>query len=169
MIRNLATWEKRMRVIALLPATCLALLATSGLAQQAAPPPSPSSGQATGAGEKALPPAVQPASQPGTEPPRAGASAPWGLERQMPINTDAYPPGMSFAPMLHLRYRGFVLDLPCSADIDTAACAKIALGIIDHLRQGDLGGNNDDIRRDRGHRGRSRGDRDDSDESDDDR
>jgi hypothetical protein len=83
---------------------------------------------------------------------------------------------MSFAPMLHLRYRGFVLDLPCSADIDTAACAKIALGIIDHLRQGDLGGSNDNIRRDRGHRGRwdrgrSRGDRDehDSDESDDDR
>jgi hypothetical protein len=59
MIRNLATWEKRMRVIALLPATCLALLATSGLAQQAAPPPSPSSGQGTGLGEKALPPAVQ--------------------------------------------------------------------------------------------------------------
>jgi hypothetical protein len=78
---------------------------------------------------------------------------------------------MSFAPTLHLRYRGFVLDLPCSADIDTATCAKIALGIIDHLRQGHLGGNNDDIRRDRGRRdrgdrGRSRGD-DDSDESDD--
>jgi hypothetical protein len=83
---------------------------------------------------------------------------------------------MSFAPMLHLRYRGFVLDLPCSADIDTAACAKIALGIIDHLRQGELGGNNGDIHQDRGHRGRgdrghSRGNRDeyDSDESDDDR
>jgi hypothetical protein len=157
-----------MRVIALLPATCLALLATSGLAQQAAPPPSPSSGQATGAGEKALPPAAQPASQPGTEPPRAGADAPWGIERQVPRGE--LPTGMmSFAPTLHLRYRGFVLDLPCSADVDTATCAKIALGIIDHLRQGHLGGNNDDIRRDRGDRGRSRGDRgDDGDESDDD-
>jgi hypothetical protein len=157
-----------MRVIALLPATCLALLATSGLAQQAAPPPSPSSGQATGAGEKALPPAAQPASQPGTEPPRAGADAPWGIERQVPRGE--LPTGMmNFAPMLHLRYRGFVLDLPCSADVDTATCAKIALGIIDHLRQGHLGGNNDDIRRDRGDRGRSRGDRgDDGDESDDD-
>jgi hypothetical protein len=170
MIRNLATWEKRMRVIALLPATCLALLATSGLAQQAASPPSPSSGQATGAGEKALPPAAQPAPQPGTEPPRAGADAPWGIERQVPRGE--LPTGMSFAPTLHLRYRGFVLDLPCSADIDTATCAKIALGIIDHLRQGHLGGNNDDIRRDRGRR--DRGDRgrsggyDDSDESDDD-
>jgi hypothetical protein len=166
-----------MRVIALLPATYLALLTTAGLAQPAASPPSPSPGQVAGPGETAPPlPAAQSVPQPGTEPPRAGASAPWGLERQMPINTDAYPPGMSFAPMLHLRYRGFVLDLPCSADIDTAACAKIALGIIDHLRQGDLGGNNDDMRRDRGHRGRwdrgrSRGDRDeyDSDESDDDR
>jgi hypothetical protein len=162
-----------MRVIALLPATCLALLATSGLAQQAAPPPSPSSGQATGAGEKALPPAAQPASQPGTEPPRAGADAPWGIERQVPRGE--LPTGMSFAPTLHLRYRGFVLDLPCSADVDTATCAKIALGIIDHLRQGNWGGNNDDIRRDRGDRGhrdrgdrgRSRGDRDDYDESDD--
>jgi hypothetical protein len=75
---------------------------------------------------------------------------------------------MSFAPMLHLRYRGFVLDLPCSADIDTATCAKIALGIIDHLRQGDWGGNNDDIRRDRGDCGRHRSDRDDYDESDND-
>ena len=171
MIRNLATWEKRMRVIALLPATCLALLATSGLAQQAASPPSPSSGQATGPGEKSLPPAAQPAPQPGTEPPRAGADAPWGIERQVPRGE--LPTGMmSFAPTLHLRYRGFVLDLPCSADVDTATCAKIALGIIDHLRQGNWGGNNDDIRRhrgrrDRGDRGRSRGD-DDSDESDDD-
>jgi hypothetical protein len=85
---------------------------------------------------------------------------------------------MSLAPMLHLRYRGFVLDLPCSADVDTATCAKIALGIIDHLRQGDWGSNNDDIRRDRGDRGhrdrsdrgRSRGDRSDDDgkESNDD-
>ena len=72
---------------------------------------------------------------------------------------------MSFAPTLHLRYRGFVLDLPCSADVDTATCAKIALGIIDHLRQGDWGGNNNAIRRDRD-RGRSRGDRDDYDDGD---
>jgi hypothetical protein len=172
MIRNLATWEKRMRVIALLPATCLALLATSGLAQQAASPPSPSSGQATGPGEKALLPAAQPAPQPGTEPPRAGADAPWGIERQVPRG-ELSAGMMSFAPTLHLRYRGFVLDLPCSADVDTATCAKIALGIIDHLRQGDWGGNNNAIRRDRdrgrpdrGDRGRSRGDRDDYDDGD---
>ncbi len=172
-IGNRANWEMRMRVIALLPATCLALFATAGLTQQAASPPSPSPspGQATGAGETTPPPsATQSAPQQGTGALRA--DDPWAMERQSP--TGAHLPGMSFAPTLHLRYRGFVLDLPCSADVDTATCAKIALGIIDHLRRGDWGGN-DDVRRDRGDRGRRRGDRDDydegndSDESDDDR
>jgi hypothetical protein len=87
------------------------------------------------------------------------------MERQTP--TGAHPPSIGFAPTLHLRYRGFVLDLPCSADVDTATCAKIALGIIDHLRRGDWGGN-DDVRRDRGDRGRRRGDRDNYDEGNDD-
>ena len=170
MIGNRANREIRMRVIALLPATCLALLATAGLAQQAASPPSPSPDQATGPGETAPPPlAAQSAPQQGTEPPRAGADAPWGMERQMPTDPGAYHQGMSFAPTLHLRYRGFVLDLPCSTDVDTAACAKIALGIIDHLRRGGWG--DDHMRRDRGDRERRRGDRDDydGDKGDDDR
>jgi hypothetical protein len=104
----------------------------------------------------AVPPVAEPA--PPQEPGSLQADDPWGMERQMPPGM--HHPGMNVAPTLHLRYRGFVLDLPCSADVDTAACAKIALGIIDHLQQEGWSGSPDGMRRDRGSRGgRDRGDR----------
>jgi hypothetical protein len=102
MLRNRADREMRMRVLALLPATCLTLLATSGLAQQATSPPSPSPRQATEPGETAPPPAAQPVPQQGTGPLRADDS--WGMERLTP--TGAYPAGIGFAPTLHLRSYG---------------------------------------------------------------
>src|SRR3954471_9472710 len=103
-----------MRILALVPATCLALLATSALAQQPAPRPGPPSVPA------------EPAPQQGAEP--TPTDSPWGMERRMPMGT--HHPAMDVAPTLHLRYGDLVLDLPCSAHDGTAACADVALGIV---------------------------------------
>jgi hypothetical protein len=103
-----------MRILALVPATCLALFAPAALAQQPAPQPNPPPGPA------------EPAPQQGAAP--TPTESPWGMERRMPVGT--HHPGMDLAPTLHLRYGDLVLDLPCSARDDTAACANVALGIV---------------------------------------
>ena len=141
-----------MRVTAFLPAICLALFATSALAQQAGPAPAPEPGP----GEVAPPPAALPAPPPGAEPTRMEHHR--GMHHPMPMG--AHHPEMGSTPILRLRYGKIRLELPCSDD--TATCADIALEIIDHLRQG---GSDGGRRGDQS--GRGRGSRD-SDMDDDD-
>ena len=42
-------------------------------------------------------------------------------------------PGMVQAPGLRIRFGGMSLDLRCAVGDTTEACARTALGIIDHL------------------------------------
>jgi hypothetical protein len=54
------------------------------------------------------------------------------------------------APTLRLRHGDLDLALPCSADTGTAACARIALDIVDELRRASPGYERADrVRRDR--------------------
>jgi hypothetical protein len=166
-----------MRATIPLLAACLALLTTSVPAQQ--PDPAPGPAEAAPPPPSPPQPAVQPASPQGASP--TGTDDPWGVGGQAPAGAGS--PAAGPVPTIHLRYRGVVLDLPCSANADTAACARTALEIVDHLRRGDPGdGASADVRRrerdgygrDRGERGsiygrrerggyRDRGDRDDYD------
>ena len=132
-----------MRMTAFLPGICLALFATSALAQQAAPAPA---APEPGTGEVAPPPAAPPRPQPGAAPTRM-EHHPRGMHHPMPMG--AHHPETGSTPILRLRYGKIRLELPCSDD--TATCANIALEIIDHLRQGGSDGGRRGDRRSRGH------------------
>jgi hypothetical protein len=106
-----------MRTMVLLPVACLALLAGPASAQQPTLPPGPA--------EAAPPP------PPAAEPSAAG--------QEMRTDMHAHP-GMARAPALRVRFGGISLDLRCSVGDDTEACARTALGIIDHLSGMSSGG-----------------------------
>ena len=110
-----------MRTMLLLPAACLALLAAPAAAQQAAPAPAQ-----PGPAEAAPPPAPAPEQ-------RAG------MPHEMGMGMHAHP-GMFQAPGLRIRFGGMSLDLRCAVGDTSEACAKTALGIIDHLAQMAPGG-----------------------------
>jgi hypothetical protein len=103
-----------MRTMVLLPVACLALLAGPASAQQ---PPGPA--------EAAPPP------PPAVEPSAAGQ----GMRTDMHAH-----PGTARAPALRVRVGGISLDLRCSVGDDTEACARTALGIVDHLSRMTAGG-----------------------------
>jgi hypothetical protein len=106
-----------MRTMILLPVACLALLAGPASAQQPASPPSP----------------VEPSA------PRQGTEGPRDAAPGMPEGVHAHP-GTGRAPALRIRFGGISLDLRCSAGDDTEACARTALGIVDHLSRMTAGG-----------------------------
>jgi len=115
-----------MRTMLLLPAACLALLAGPAAAQQAAPAPAPQPGPA----EAASPPAPAPEQRTGM---------PHEMGREMGMGMHAHR-GLFQAPGLRIRFGGMSLDLRCAVGDTSEACAKTALGIIDHLAQMAPGG-----------------------------
>ena len=116
-----------MRTMLLLPAACLALLAAPAAAQQAAPTPQPG------------PAATAPAPAPEQPPPRQEMGMSHEMGREMGMGMHAHR-GMSQAPGLRIRFGGMSLDLRCAVGDTSEACAKTALGIIDHLAQMAPGG-----------------------------
>jgi hypothetical protein len=107
-----------MRTMLLLPAACLALLAGPAAAQQAAPAPQPGPAET----------APAPAPMPEQPTPRQGM----GMPHEMGMGMHAHP-GMFQAPGLRIRVGGVSLDLRCAVGDTSEACARTALGIIDHL------------------------------------
>ena len=105
------------RTTTLPAAACLALLAGPVSAQQPAPPPSP----------------VEPSA------PRQGTEGPRDTAPGTPAGVHAHP-GTGRAPALRIRFGGISLDLRCSVGDDTEACARTALGIVDHLSRMTAGG-----------------------------
>src|SRR4051794_8516649 len=117
-----------MRATFLLPATCLTLLAAPAAAQQAAPAPAPA---------EAAPPPPAAAEQPATGQ-RPGM--PHEMERGTWAGAHGHP-GLFQAPGLRIRVGGVSLDLRCAVGDTTEACARVALGIVDHLNGIAEGGN----------------------------
>src|SRR4051794_12531450 len=113
-----------MRTMLLLPAACLALLAAPAAAQQAAPTPQP------GPAETAPAPAPAPEQRTGM---------PHEMGREMGMGMHAHR-GMFQAPGLRIRFGGMSLDLRCAVGDTSEACARTALGIINHLSQMAPGG-----------------------------
>src|SRR3954453_12672853 len=114
-----------MRATFLLPAACLALLATPAAAQQAAPAPATAEQPDTG-------------QRPGM---------PHEMEHGTWAGAHGHP-GLVQAPGLRIRVGGVSLDLRCAVGDTTEACAKVALGIVDHLngmaQSGDTGQDDSD-------------------------
>ena len=64
---------------------------------------------------------------------------PHGMGREMGMGMHAHR-GMFQAPGLRIRFGGISLDLRCAVGDTSEACARTALGIIDHLSQMAPGG-----------------------------
>ena len=128
-----------MRATLLLPVACLALLAGPAAAQQAAPAPTPPAPQ-PGPAETA----PAPAPQQGMGMPHGmgqgmGMGMPHEMGRGMWEGGHGHA-GLFQAPGLRIRVGGVSLDLRCAVGDTSEACAKTALGIIDHLAQMSPGG-----------------------------